>query len=116
MAASEVLEGRSDTPQTETPPAGSPGREAWHGLRDTLPFMFGSIPFGVIFGTSRPARPFHLGDDGDVACSSSPARRNSFAILLLGPDPGFGWSGSQPSSSISGICSMPRPWSIMCGI
>jgi 4-azaleucine resistance transporter AzlC len=47
MAASEVMAGRRrDTPESETPM-----REAWHGLRDTLPFMFGSIPFGVIFGT-----------------------------------------------------------------
>jgi 4-azaleucine resistance transporter AzlC len=29
----------------------SRGREFLLGLRDTLPFMFGSIPFGVIFGT-----------------------------------------------------------------
>lgn len=41
MAASEVLEGRSETP----------GSEALRGLRDTLPFMFGSIPFGLLFGT-----------------------------------------------------------------
>src|ERR1051325_744723 len=45
MAASEaptsaVLDGRMD----------SPGREALRGLRDTLPFMFGSIPFGMLFG------------------------------------------------------------------
>jgi 4-azaleucine resistance transporter AzlC len=37
---------RTGAPQTETP-----AREAWHGLRDTLPFMFGSIPFGLLFGT-----------------------------------------------------------------
>src|ERR1043165_1918092 len=50
MAMSEVLE-RSDAPQSPSPPTESPGREAWHGLRDTLPFMFGSIPFGLLFGT-----------------------------------------------------------------
>jgi 4-azaleucine resistance transporter AzlC len=35
--------------------AGAPSarrREFLHGVRDTLPFMFGSIAFGVIFGTS----------------------------------------------------------------
>jgi 4-azaleucine resistance transporter AzlC len=41
MAASEVVEGQSETP----------GSEALRGLRDTLPFMFGSIPFGMLFGT-----------------------------------------------------------------
>jgi 4-azaleucine resistance transporter AzlC len=41
MAASEVMAGRRDTRWSE----------AWHGLRDTLPFMFGSIPFGILFGT-----------------------------------------------------------------
>jgi 4-azaleucine resistance transporter AzlC len=46
MAATEVLEGRTDTPQSKPPLD-----EAWHGLRDTLPFMFGSIPFGLLFGT-----------------------------------------------------------------
>jgi 4-azaleucine resistance transporter AzlC len=46
MAATETFEGRRETPQGETPL-----REAWHGLRDTLPFMFGSIPFGILFGT-----------------------------------------------------------------
>jgi len=29
----------------------TPGGEALRGLRDTLPFMFGSIPFGLLFGT-----------------------------------------------------------------
>jgi 4-azaleucine resistance transporter AzlC len=46
MAMSEVLERRTETPQVK-----SPMSEAWHGLRDTLPFMFGSIPFGLLFGT-----------------------------------------------------------------
>jgi 4-azaleucine resistance transporter AzlC len=46
MAASEVPEGRPDTPQSE----------ALHGLRDTLPFMFGSIPFGMLFGTLALAK------------------------------------------------------------
>ncbi|WP_395020520.1 AzlC family ABC transporter permease [Dongia sp.] len=45
MTATEVLE-RSDAPKSQTPLD-----EAWHGLRDTLPFMFGSIPFGLLFGT-----------------------------------------------------------------
>jgi 4-azaleucine resistance transporter AzlC len=46
MAATEVME-RGD----EAPQAKPPLDEAWHGLRDTLPFMFGSIPFGLLFGT-----------------------------------------------------------------
>ena len=46
MAAPEVFEGRPETPRQETR-----GSEALRGLLDTLPFMFGSIPFGVIFGT-----------------------------------------------------------------
>src|SRR3954451_10344639 len=41
MAMAEVTEERSETP----------GREALRGLRDSLPFMFGSIPFGLLFGT-----------------------------------------------------------------
>lgn len=51
MASSEVLEGRAQTPNTETP-----GREALRGLLDTLPFMFGSIPFGMLFGTLALAK------------------------------------------------------------
>jgi 4-azaleucine resistance transporter AzlC len=46
MAAAEVLEGRAETPQSE----------ALRGLRDTLPFMFGSIPFGMLFGTLALAK------------------------------------------------------------
>jgi 4-azaleucine resistance transporter AzlC len=46
MAMSEVLERQNEAPKSETPLG-----EAWHGLRDTLPFMFGSIPFGLLFGT-----------------------------------------------------------------
>jgi predicted branched-subunit amino acid permease len=46
MTATEVME-RGD----EAPQAKPPLDEAWHGLRDTLPFMFGSIPFGLLFGT-----------------------------------------------------------------
>src|SRR3569623_1550228 len=44
MTATEVREGR-------TPQARPPLDEAWHGWRDTLPFMFGSIPFGLLLGT-----------------------------------------------------------------
>jgi 4-azaleucine resistance transporter AzlC len=45
MASAEVL-GRSNAPKSRRPLD-----EAAHGLRDTLPFMFGSIPFGLLFGT-----------------------------------------------------------------
>lgn len=45
MMASEVAE-RSDAPRVKPPLD-----EARLGLRDTLPFMFGSIPFGLLFGT-----------------------------------------------------------------
>jgi 4-azaleucine resistance transporter AzlC len=45
MASAEAP-GRSEAPKSR-----SPREEAWLGLRDTLPFMFGSIPFGLLFGT-----------------------------------------------------------------
>ena len=41
MTASDAVVGRGATR----------GGEAARGLRDTLPFMFGSIPFGMLFGT-----------------------------------------------------------------
>jgi 4-azaleucine resistance transporter AzlC len=46
MASSDILDGRMETP----------GSEALRGLRDTLPFMFGSIPFGILFGTLAIAK------------------------------------------------------------
>jgi 4-azaleucine resistance transporter AzlC len=56
MAATEVLDRAGDGPQGDAPEGEAPQKEtpldeAWHGLRDTLPFMFGSIPFGLLFGT-----------------------------------------------------------------
>jgi 4-azaleucine resistance transporter AzlC len=51
MAATEVPTSEVFGGQTETPQVKPPLDEAWHGLRDTLPFMFGSIPFGLLFGT-----------------------------------------------------------------
>src|SRR6185369_16949808 len=57
MAATEVLERGDEAPQVKPPLD-----EAWHGLRDTLPFMFGSIPFGLLFGTLATGKGLSLVD------------------------------------------------------
>ncbi len=50
MSKIDVME-RAEAPKTDLPQNESARIEAWYGLRDTLPFMFGSIPFGLLFGT-----------------------------------------------------------------
>jgi predicted branched-subunit amino acid permease len=82
MATSEVLEGA--TPRTETPL-----REAWHGLRDTFPFMFGSIPFGVIFGTLSTGAGLHPWETMAMSLFVFSGSAQFIAILLLGAGSGL---------------------------
>jgi 4-azaleucine resistance transporter AzlC len=56
--------------QDPTEPASlhpSRSRECWHGVRDTLPMMFGAAPFGLIFGTL--AAPSGLSQGGALGMS-----------------------------------------------
>jgi 4-azaleucine resistance transporter AzlC len=84
MAMSDVLKGRTETPQTETP-----ATEAGHGLRDTLPFMFGSIPFGVIFGTLATGQGLSPWETMAMSLFVFSGSAQFIAILLLGAGSGL---------------------------
>lgn len=56
-------------PAIDEPAPSHPSRsgEFWHGVRDTLPMMFGAAPFGLIFGTL--AAPSSLSPGGALGMS-----------------------------------------------
>jgi len=84
MAASEVLEGRSETPQVQPPL-----NEAWHGLRDTLPFMFGSIPFGLLFGTMATGAGLNALETMAMSLFVFSGSAQFIAVVLLGTGAGI---------------------------
>ncbi len=84
MAVPDVLQGQTELPRNETPL-----REAWHGLRDTLPFMFGSIPFGVIFGTLSTGAGLSPWETMAMSLFVFSGSAQFIAILLLGAGSGL---------------------------
>jgi 4-azaleucine resistance transporter AzlC len=79
VTASEAVLGRGE----------SRGSEALRGLRDTLPFMFGSIPFGMLFGTLAIAKG--LGPLATMAMSLFVFSGSAqfIAVVLLGAGSGL---------------------------
>ena len=82
MTATEVREGR-------TPQARPPLDEAWHGLRDTLPFMFGSIPFGLLFGTLATGKGLSLLETMAMSRFVFSGSAQFIAVVLLGAGSGI---------------------------
>src|SRR3954468_20572364 len=79
MAATEVFEGRMETP----------GSEALRGIRDTLPFMFGSIPFGLLFGTLATGEGLSALETTAMSLFVFSGSAQFIAILLLGAGSGL---------------------------
>jgi 4-azaleucine resistance transporter AzlC len=88
MATSEALE-RTETRRPETRRPETRRGEALHGLRDTLPFMFGSIPFGVIFGTLATGTGLSPWETMAMSLFVFSGSAQFIAILLLGTGSGL---------------------------
>jgi 4-azaleucine resistance transporter AzlC len=84
MSATEVLERGTEAPKSETPLD-----EAWHGLRDTLPFMFGSIPFGLLFGTLATGKGLSLIETMAMSLFVFSGSAQFIAVVLLGAGSGI---------------------------
>jgi 4-azaleucine resistance transporter AzlC len=84
MAVSEIAEGEAETPRVKPPLD-----EAWHGLRDTLPFMFGSIPFGLLFGTMATGQGLSALETMAMSLFVFSGSAQFIAVVLLGGGSGI---------------------------
>jgi len=69
--------------------AATRGQEFLRGLRDTLPFMMGSIPFGVIFGTLATGAGLGFWATQAMSLFVFSGSAQFIAILLLGAGSGL---------------------------
>jgi 4-azaleucine resistance transporter AzlC len=74
---------------SDAPNSPSPLHEAWHGLRDTLPFMFGSIPFGLLFGTLATGKGLSLVATMAMSLFVFSGSAQFIAVVLLGAGSGI---------------------------